>query len=134
MNRPDAQPVADPSQNVCAGSEPDLVTRRTRASVCTCRRPDARERQNGLRCEHDAAPQSQELDGPTVRRIGQQEYRFDGWVPHTRRSGATVMLSRWIANCADCGAAFVALTTLKGGKFLPNRRCEAHRAPGRRVG
>lgn len=67
-----------------------------------------------------------------VRMVRGQRYECVGLRPHRTRDGRITTLAVWETYCAACGAPFEALTPA-GGKFEPNRRCAAHRAPGRRV-
>ena len=70
------------------------------------------------------------------RNIGAQVYGYLGTVPYTNLSGREVTVDAWWTCCPDCGSEFVVKTSPRGksGKQGPAiRRCEAHRAPGRRV-
>lgn len=52
----------------------------------------------------------------------------------TNRSGAKTFLAVWQSMCADCGEPFTFCQSIRRQKFQPNRRrCDAHRAPGKRV-
>lgn len=59
-----------------------------------------------------------------------QIYTFTGTVPHVRQDGATIELLAWLSHCAKCGEPFKLSTNPMGG---PNRRCQVHRAKGRKV-
>ena len=60
-----------------------------------------------------------------------QDYEFVGAELYTNRHGVEIELLVWQTKCADCGAPFRAKTT--AAKFEPSRRCQAHKAPLRKV-
>lgn len=82
----------------------------------------------------DTAKVTQESPGlpkPLADRIfDNQEYRFRGFRPFTRRDGTGSYLAVWESNCTTCGAAFTFSASYHGRKFAPNRRCDLHKRPG----
>ena len=61
-----------------------------------------------------------------------QIYTLIGTVPHVCRDGRRIELQVWQSACAVCGAAFEFKTPMRD-RFVPNRRCAAHKRPGIRV-
>lgn len=61
----------------------------------------------------------------------EQIYNFVGAQPHTRRDGEATTLLVWRSPCARCGDQFEITTPLISSS--PNRRCQACKAPGRKV-
>jgi hypothetical protein len=72
--------------------------------------------------------------GNIERRYRGQVYRLIGNRPHICRNGREVQLEVWQSRCAECGAVFTFTRSAEQPDFMPNRRCAAHKAPGRRVG
>lgn len=68
--------------------------------------------------------------GVTVWHDG-QAYEIVGVEPYVNRLGEASNLVRWRSNCADCGVEFEMTYGRQVGNF--NRRCDAHKAPGRRA-
>ena len=64
-------------------------------------------------------------------RLSGQTYRAVDWLPYVNKAGDAIVLFRWVSDCADCGAQFTFTETPDG--TITRRRCDAHRAPGRRV-
>lgn len=67
-----------------------------------------------------------------------RHYRGQRYVPvevhdYTRRDGGRSHLGEWITDCVECGVRFSVFAPIKTTKFVPNRRCRKHRAPGVRV-
>jgi hypothetical protein len=52
--------------------------------------------------------------------------------PYERKDGAMIELTVWMSFCAACGRRFDCRSVVPDGPG--NRRCEAHRWPGVRVG
>jgi transposase-like protein len=60
-----------------------------------------------------------------------QRYRPIATQKHVKLNGEEITLIAWDTVCPSCGSPFVVLTT---SKFTgPRRRCDACKAPGRRV-
>lgn len=59
------------------------------------------------------------------------------WVADTstrrRKDGSLAVILTWASQCADCGEELRFTTPAAATKFQPNRRCDKHKAPGRRV-
>lgn len=78
-------------------------------------------------------------NAPSLVKIGErlafggQIYHCTGLEPHQRRDGTLTHLAVFAASCSECGAGFEFRSPAQSGWFAPNRRCEAHRRPGRRV-
>lgn len=51
--------------------------------------------------------------------------------PHINRKGEPTRIVEWLTNCPACGVEFTATTTMKFRD--PRRRCDACKAPNRRV-
>ncbi len=51
--------------------------------------------------------------------------------PYTRRDGSSTVLIELASHCADCGTSFTFSVPATSNKFEPNRRCEAHKSPGK---
>ena len=62
-----------------------------------------------------------------------QHYWSGTLKPHTRRDGTAMTLLEWKSHCAECGEPFSFWRPARRAKFDPNRRCDEHRRPGRRV-
>jgi hypothetical protein len=62
-----------------------------------------------------------------------QLYELTRTEPYTRRDGTETHLAVWRLHCADCGEPLELQTPCKSSKFEPNRRCQKHKRPGRRV-
>lgn len=64
-----------------------------------------------------------------------QLYFVTGLRPHERRDGSRTVLADLGSHCADCGAWFAASVpaTATAARIVPNRRCDMHKARGRRV-
>ena len=63
---------------------------------------------------------------------GGQRYTLDRLEPHKRRDGETVPLVVLATHCAECGEPFEVRQPIGGTAYL-TRRCEAHRAPGKKA-
>jgi len=61
----------------------------------------------------------------------QQVYRPVCVLPYVNRRGENTRLVEWLTNCPACGSEFTITTTMKFHE--PRRRCDACKAPGRRV-
>ena len=61
----------------------------------------------------------------------QQIYRPLCVRPHVKQDGSEIRVIEWLTNCPLCGGEFTAVTTMKFAQ--PRRRCDACKAPGRRV-
>ena len=61
----------------------------------------------------------------------QQVYRPICVRPHVTRDGRETRVIEWITNCPTCGAEFTACTSMQFAG--PRRRCDACKAPNRRV-
>jgi hypothetical protein len=70
----------------------------------------------------------------TFRMIGSQEFLCVGFKPHRKRDGTETQLAVVKAKCARCRKTFLQDMAVMGARFYPNRRCEAHRRPGLKVG
>jgi hypothetical protein len=57
-----------------------------------------------------------------------QRYELVRTEPYTRRDGHETTLLVWCSGCAECGAPFEFLTSLR--KDGLNRRCDGHKRPG----
>jgi hypothetical protein len=53
--------------------------------------------------------------------------------PHTRANGTPTKVAVWQSTCPVCGEPFQFFSSRTTRLSNPNRRCAAHRAPGRRV-
>lgn len=64
-----------------------------------------------------------------------QLYVVTGLRPYERRDGSLTVLADIGSHCADCGAWFAASVpaTATAARIVPNRRCDVHKARGRRV-
>ncbi len=62
-----------------------------------------------------------------------QAYALTRTVPHVCRDGRRTTLHVWRSSCAACGAPFEFKTPAAAKRFVPNRRCSAHKRPGSRV-
>lgn len=69
----------------------------------------------------------------TTRVYKGQFYTAVATLERTRRDGSTALILRWVSGCAACGAPFEITTPAASSKFEPNRRCQKHKRPGRRV-
>jgi hypothetical protein len=67
-----------------------------------------------------------ERDGQSYVMVGTRLYVTVRHVP-----GRTITMTEWRTECPNCGTSFV--TKSLASRPPLNRRCEAHRAPGRRV-
>lgn len=63
--------------------------------------------------------------------IAGREFEIIRREPHKRQDGTSTLLTVWSGDCAECGASFE--QTVPTGRLPGNRRCQEHRAPGRRV-
>jgi hypothetical protein len=63
--------------------------------------------------------------------LGGQGYELVGLRKHTRRDGDETLLLVWSARCAACGDRFETRSPLESHGL--SRRCDLHRAPGKRV-
>lgn len=70
--------------------------------------------------------------GQTLR-AGDQEYVCTEFREAKRRGGATVRIAALEGKCAECGEPFEFTVGLEGAKFQPNRRCDLHKARGRKA-
>lgn len=61
-----------------------------------------------------------------------QRYVFGGVRPIQRKDGSDALAVAWHTRCADCEAEFTCSVALGFG-HTPNRRCDACKAPGKRV-
>lgn len=62
---------------------------------------------------------------------GGQRYAVIGVEPYRRVDGGYTRLIVWQSRCADCGAEFITRSPLKFAGL--SRRCQTHKAPGRRA-
>jgi hypothetical protein len=62
-----------------------------------------------------------------------QVYRLIEHRQHTCRDGRKVWLEVWRSRCTECGAAFECMRRPEWPVFAPRRRCDEHKAPGRKV-
>jgi hypothetical protein len=62
-----------------------------------------------------------------------QRYSLVGHRPYTNRHGYQVTLEIWRSQCAECGTWFETTRSARCAKFERGRRCQNHKAPGRRV-
>lgn len=60
-----------------------------------------------------------------------QRYDLVGFDDHTKADGSLTKLARWRSECVTCGEPFE--TRCPSSRLPDNRRCHAHRQPGRRV-
>lgn len=67
----------------------------------------------------------------TTLLVDGQRYELTSVKPHRCQDGSRTVLLDWCSRCPDCGRPFVVTTGLKG-KYI-NRRCQAHRQPGKAV-
>ena len=63
--------------------------------------------------------------------VGKQTFMAIGLRDHTRRDGGQTKLVEWETTCPDCGQRFRVMTTIVF--TWPRRRCDACKAPGKRV-
>ncbi len=63
--------------------------------------------------------------------VNGQRYRLTAVEPHTKRDGSVTELLVWQTECAQCGCAMV--TRSPSNRAPDTRRCDLHKAPGRRV-
>lgn len=102
------------------------------------RRPDEGRRadlcwQAGDRIETYSNP-DETATIPVVREYRGQVYRLVKVRPYTRRrDGTKTSILYFETACADCGALFLVSTPESSVKFEPNRRCQVHKHPGKRV-
>jgi hypothetical protein len=75
----------------------------------------------------------QSANPPTSQTYRGQHYELMRQDPYTRRDGTLTTLAVWRSHCAQCGDSFELRTPVKSSKFVPNRRCQAHKRPGVRV-
>ena len=61
----------------------------------------------------------------------QQIYRPICVRPHVNKEGRETRVVEWLTNCPRCGDEFTITTTMLAGQW--RRRCDACKAPGRRV-
>jgi hypothetical protein len=73
-----------------------------------------------------------EIDGLEVTYKGQRYTRI-AIRPHTRTDGTVTQFGVWESRCPTYGEAFQFTSSRTTRLRWPNRRCPAHRAPGRRV-
>lgn len=65
---------------------------------------------------------------------GGQKFTAVGFEPHVRADGTTTQLVVLEARCAQCGEGFVCRWPAEATRpFAPVRRCQKHKAAGRRV-
>lgn len=69
----------------------------------------------------------------TVHFYRDQRYVLFEIRDHARADGSSTQLAVWISRCADCGGVFETITPAQSSRFQPNRRCQQHKRPGRRV-
>jgi hypothetical protein len=70
---------------------------------------------------------------PTSQTYHGQHYELVRRDPYTRRDGTLSTLAVWRSHCAQCGEPFELRTPANSSKFVPNRRCQAHKRPGVRA-
>ncbi len=80
-----------------------------------------------------AASYDEPPEGNGTRIFRGQTYECVAFQSHISRAGGTTVLAFWQSHCAECGAPFTLETGLFTKRFLPNRRCQRHKRPGRRV-
>jgi hypothetical protein len=78
-------------------------------------------------------PLAPPLNPGDVRIYKGQPYVLVGQRPCTTRFGRQITLDIWRSQCADCGAWFETARPSRAKRFKFNRRCQDHKAPGRRV-
>lgn len=61
-----------------------------------------------------------------------QRYEMLGLKTHVRKDGVPIYLVRWRSHCAECNKPFEFTFTINEWKY-PNRRCQTHKNPGKRV-
>ncbi len=64
--------------------------------------------------------------------FGGQLYARVGIQPHVRQDGTVTELVIWRTHCADCGEVFEVTSVASSSPNL-NRRCNRHKAAGRKV-
>jgi hypothetical protein len=57
-------------------------------------------------------------------RIGDVEFTALDWVPHVNRSGAAVVILRWLAVCDLCGARWMATSPASKRQMPSPYRCK----------
>lgn len=62
-----------------------------------------------------------------------QAFRFAGMVEHTKPDGSVIPLAAWETACPDCGRPHVVKTKPEPDLDRLRRRCDACKAPGRKV-
>jgi hypothetical protein len=62
-----------------------------------------------------------------------QRYRRLGIKQHSRADGSVTQFGVWQSRCPTCGGLFTFTSSRTTRLRWPNRRCPAHRAPGRPV-
>lgn len=70
---------------------------------------------------------------PRDRIHDHQRYKCVGLTPYHRDDGQITTLEIWESNCVECFRKFRFKRSTTRRRFDPNRRCELHSKPGKRV-
>lgn len=64
---------------------------------------------------------------------GQLYWVADTFTRRRKKDGTLAVIAVWASQCAQCGEELRFTAPAAATKFQPNRRCDKHKAPGRRV-
>lgn len=69
----------------------------------------------------------------TIRNHDGQLYWVADTFMRARKNGTLAVILIWASQCADCGEELRFSWPAAAAKFHPNRRCDKHKRPGKRV-